>query len=264
MNKKKLLLFMLLMMGAFLVSLFVHPVAAADDFPYREKFGVPYIETADLAGEYDDVIIVDVRSQFEFDVVHVKKAVHVPMANIMFVKALEEIRGKSDSKKMAFYCNGHTCKKSYKAVKRAIDAGFENVYAYDAGIFDWIKAYPEKGVLMGASPVPQDKIIPKSDLEDKFLAYEEFRAKGNLADSAVVDIRDPMQREKKLDIKRVRNIPLDRIDKVLQDGIFKDKLLLIFDAVGKQVRWLQYHLEANGYTNYYFLNKGVRGKGGIK
>ena len=46
-----------------------------------------------------------------------------------------------------------------------------------------------------------------------------------------------------------------------------DKQLLIFDAVGKQVRWLQYHLEANGYNNYSFMEKGVLGAanaGGVK
>jgi hypothetical protein len=29
------------------------------------------------------------------------------------------------------------------------------------------------------------------------------------------------------------------------------------DAVGKQVEWIQYYLESEGYTNYYFLDKGV-------
>ena len=29
------------------------------------------------------------------------------------------------------------------------------------------------------------------------------------------------------------------------------------DAVGKQVQWVQYYLEMNGYKNYYFLDKGV-------
>mgnify|MGYP003502318962 FL=1 len=40
-------------------------------------------------------------------------------------------------------------------------------------------------------------------------------------------------------------------------GEFKGNQLLIMDAVGKQVEWIQYYLEAGGYTNYYFLDKGV-------
>ena len=62
-------------------------------------------------------------------------------------------------------------------------------------------------------------------------------------------------------------MPMDRLVKLLKKGEFKDKQMLIFDAVGKQVRWLQYHLEDNGYSNYYFLNKGVLGAaaaGGVK
>ena len=44
---------------------------------------------------------------------------------------------------------------------------------------------------------------------------------------------------------------------LINKGEFKDKQLLILDAVGKQVEWLQYHLEAKGYSNYLFLEKGV-------
>ena len=48
-----------------------------------------------------------------------------------------------------------------------------------------------------------------------------------------------------------------RLVSLVKKGEFKNKQLLIFDAVGKQVRWLQYHLEDGGYSDYYFLAKGV-------
>ena len=54
---------------------------------------------------------------------------------------------------------------------------------------------------------------------------------------------------------------------LLQKGELKDKTLLITDAVGKQVQWLQYYLDEGGYQNYFFLHKGVLGAseaGGVK
>ncbi|NIQ96147.1 MAG: sulfurtransferase, partial [Desulfuromonadales bacterium] len=65
----------------------------------------------------------------------------------------------------------------------------------------------------------------------------------------------------------VRSIPSDRLVKLLKQKKFRDGSLLITDAVGKQVRWLQYHLEDNGYTSYAFLDKGVLGAseaGGVR
>ena len=44
---------------------------------------------------------------------------------------------------------------------------------------------------------------------------------------------------------------------LINKGEFKEKQLLILDAVGKQVEWLQYYLEGKGYTNYLFLDKGM-------
>lgn len=38
----------------------------------------------------------------------------------------------------------------------------------------------------------------------------------------------------------------------------RNKKLLIYDAVGKQVRWLQYLLEKNNVTGYYFMKGGIK------
>ncbi len=233
--------------------------AIAEDFPLRAKYpNVKYMTTEELTANYDSTIVIDVRSQVEFDVAHVNSAVNIPIAKKTFTKELEKLRAKDGSKAIVTYCNGHTCAKSYKAVIAAMDDGFSNVYAYDAGIFDWIMANPDKATLMGQTPAPQDKIIPKDDLKAKMLSWSEFSAKSGEANSVTVDIRDPFQRKEIPKIAKLRNIPLDRLTKLLEKKEFADKQLLILDAVGKQVRWLQYHLAANGYENYYFLDKGVK------
>jgi rhodanese-related sulfurtransferase len=238
-------------------------VKAEDEFPLRKEFpNVPYIGTEELNNEYESVIIIDVRAQSEYDVVHINKAVNIPVAVSTFDSSVEKLRAKDGSQKIVFYCNGHTCKKSYQATESAIKSGFKNVYAYDTGIFDWIKAYPEKGILLGESPIPAEKVISKEAFERRLLSYADFQAKANSPSSVVIDIREPFQREKLLSLPKEKNIPFDRLVKLLEEGKFKDNQLLCYDAVGKQVDWLQYYLEKNGYTEYYFLKKGVEGTAG--
>ncbi len=260
MSKRSLqLLSLFVVCFALLVGL---AAAAEEGFPLREKFPkVKYLTTEAMFKEYQRVIIVDVRSKIEYDVIHINKAVHLPMATAMFVKDLEKLRPKNGSFPIAFYCNGHTCAKSYEAAEQAMDAGFTNTFAYDAGIYDWVKAHPDKGMLMGETPVRTDKLISKEMLAKKKIAYEEFKTKSQNPAAVVVDIREPVQREKVPPLPALRNIPSDRFAELVKMGEFKGKELLILDAVGKQVDWIQYYLEQYGYTNYFFLDKGV---GGIK
>lgn len=243
-----------------LISLMSSNLFAADDFPLRAKFpNVKPVLTEDLGKDFDKYIIIDVRSTMEYDVAHVNGAKHVSLSNASFTQDLEKVRGKNDPTPMAFYCNGHTCSKSYKAYEKAAEAGFTNIFAFDAGIFDWIMAHPEKATLMGKTPAPAEKIIPKSELIKKMLNYADFKAKAAEANSMVIDIREPFQRTEIPEIPNLRNIPLDRLIGLVKQKQFANNNLLILDAVGKQVDWLQYHLEDNGYTNYNFLEKGVAG-----
>ena len=48
-------------------------VTEQNPFPLRKHFpNCPFISTADLTKNYDNTIIIDVRSKFEFDVVHIE------------------------------------------------------------------------------------------------------------------------------------------------------------------------------------------------
>jgi rhodanese-related sulfurtransferase len=236
------------------------------EFPLREKYpDVKPVTLESLNAAYDRTIIIDVRAAEEYDVIHINKAQHIPVTNKSFLTDLEKVRGKEDSVDIAFYCNGHTCAKSYKAAEMAMGEGFKNVYCFDAGIFEWATAHPEKTTLLGKSPVDTSKLISNDALNAKKIGWDEFKAKAAEPNSIVIDSRDPFQRAKDTDLDQnknvvlngIRNIPMDRLTGLLQKGELKDKQLLIFDAVGKQVQWLQYHLQEAGYNNYYFLDKGV-------
>lgn len=242
-------------------AMIVTKVAAEDDFPLRAKYpDAKPISTEELTKGYDSAVIVDVRSTVEFEVARINSAKHVPITKASFAADLEKVRGKAEAAPMSFYCNGHKCAKSYEAYAKAAEAGFTNIFVYDGGIFDWMKANPDKATLMGKTPAPADKIIPESELKKRMIPLDEFKTKAAEANAMAIDIREPMQRKVIPDVKNLRNIPLDQLIGQLQKKQFADKHLLILDAVGKQVEWLQYHLEENGYSNYNFLTKGVDGQ----
>ena len=222
---------------------------------YRD---VPTYTAEQLDKDLDKVHIVDVRTRFEYSIIHINTAVNNPVMFMTFITKLKKLRALDGKKKIVFYCNGGSCTKSHEAVIKAQQAGFKNVYAYAAGIFSWVKKYPGKTTLLDQSPANLNSIIAKATLNTKMLGYDRFRHIASQGKSLVIDIRDPKQRKVTLDIES-RKIYLDRLVGYLKAGVWKDRQLLVYDAVGKQVRWLQYILVKNGYTNYYFLKKGARG-----
>lgn len=240
------------------LGLAVSMAFAEEGYPLRAKYStVKWISTETLNKEYNSAVIVDVRSDLEFNVIHINKALHIPVAHAAFAKELEKARGKESDKPLVFYCNGHTCAKAYEAAEQAMQLSFRNVFAYDSGIHDWVRAHPEKTTLMGTTPAPKSKLIPGDALAKKKIGFAAFKAKAESPNAVVVDIREPFQRREIPKFPRLRNIPSDRLLKLLEAGEFKKNELLIFDAVGKQVEWLQYYLERFGYKDYNFLKDGV-------
>ena len=233
--------------------------AEEEEFPLRAVYPeVPYIETQQLIEDYDKVIIVDIRSRLEYDVAHINKAYFIPFGKEGFEKELEELRSKEDATPLIFYCNGHSCAKSYLATRKAMSVGFLNVFCFDAGIFEWVANRPEEATVMGVTPALLDKIISAEEFAARKLDYPAFLEASKDPDTIVIDIRDPFQRELAPRLAHIRNIPLDNLLEMVVSRIWTEKRLLFFDAVGKQVRWLQYYLEAYGYMDYNFLDGGVR------
>jgi rhodanese-related sulfurtransferase len=238
--------------------------AAEEEFPGRPKFpDVPYIELNELFEQKNDVVIVDVRSQYEFETLRIKGAINMPVANKSFESQVLKLRQSTD-KPIAFYCNGHRCLKSYQAVKKSQNAGIDNTIAFDAGIFDWTKAFPNHAVLLGQSPVDPNKLIGKKSFQSRLLDPDLFSESvaQSQHNSIVIDVRDKFQRagigfypglEKwaSLDDRR-------KLNRYIEMAKRENKTLYIYDEVGSQVRWLQYALEKAGVKNYYFMERGAR------
>jgi len=142
------------------------------------------------------------------------------------------------------------------------EAGYKNTFAYDAGIPEWSKLHPSETIVMGkVLKDPGKQLISDSDFKKRLINFETFKTKAAKENTIVVDVRDFIQNSGKLPgIENVKAIPLDKfIPNFVSKKMEHNKTLLIFDQVGKQVKWLMYYLQNYGYKDYFFLDKGATG-----
>lgn len=235
--------------------------ASENEFPHRARFkDVPVVEISELKNRLNDVVIVDVRSKYEFDTLHIKGAINIPLASVDFAARIQALSS-NNGKKIVMYCNGGTCKKSYKAVHKAKQAGVNNCVAFDGGIYNWASTHPAHSVLLGHSPMRADAFIDNKRFKIRMLSAAEFESRlGPRAQ--ILDIRDRAQRDTQLFPFREKRAQLDEMDRIKQivtQSRRSNKTLLVYDKVGKQVRWFQYFLEREGVRNYYFMKGGSEG-----
>ena len=96
---------------------------AEESFPGRKLYPkVPFIELEDFYNQIKDVVVIDARSKYEYETLRIKKAVSVPLAltSKRFQKKMMMLRQENPGKKLVFYCNGHTCMKSYIKLLNAV------------------------------------------------------------------------------------------------------------------------------------------------
>lgn len=237
--------------------------AAEQKFPGRNTFpDVPVYELDELFRNFEHVVIVDARSHYEFETLRIKNAVNIALGTKSFDDQLQKLRASTD-KPIVFYCNGRTCYKSYEAVRQANFLKVENTYAFDAGVVEWARSHPQLAVLLGKSPIKPQDLISKEMFQSHLLAPKTFSDKVDSSSTIVLDVRDRFQREAigffpgnehwvNLDKK-------EQIHRYIEKAKRENKTLLIYDAVGKQVIWLQYTLEQAGFKNYYFMENGAQG-----
>jgi len=256
--KKLILLYILLMVNAFTCAnlLAAEPV---DDtyFPLRDTYSnLSTISHQALASKIDKAIIIDVRSDYEFSVLHIKKAINVPVTNSGFIPTLKILRT-NDDRDIIFYCNGVTCKKSYQAGEKAKQSGIERIFIFDLGVLNWARLHPDKSVFFNRSPLNTDHLIRPEKFRQHLLLPKDF-IKKITPKSLLIDIREPYQRNKLILKDNSVSAPLNKFQHTLKLIEKSDSTVLIYDAVGKQVRWLQYLLEKHNIENYYFMQGGVK------
>lgn len=256
--------FRILLTGALLLVTFCNSVFAADaEFPGRAIYlGTPHISIDDFNKDFDNAVVVDVRSQYEYETLRIIGAKNLPLNSAGFVRKMQKLRSDNKDKKIVVYCNGKSCMKSYKAASKAKARGITNVIAYDAGIMDWAKTYPEKSVLLGITPIDPNKLIAKSRFKERLLEPKKFAEMSTGKNISVLDVRDRLQRMGMglfVGIEEQAGLDNDaKLNHYIKKATDEKKTLLIYDESGKQVRWLMYRLEAKGMQDYYFMKGGTR------
>lgn len=236
--------------------------ASTNEFPGRKLYlAVPYIELTELYQKRSSVIFVDVRSSYEFQTLRIRGAINVPLASPDFIQKMKQLRSKAGNKAIVVYCNGKTCLKSYKAARKCRKNNISNVIAYDAGIMDWAKKYPSEAVLLGQSPINPKRLIPKDRFKKHLLSSSKFEEKVATTNAIVLDVRDRFQREGiSIFVGKEYRAPLDNqklINEYLDKAKKENRTLLVYDAAGKQVQWLMYHIEQKGLKSYFFMEGGA-------
>ena len=235
--------------------------AANKEFPGRDLYpSIPYIELDKFFQHFKTYTVVDVRSNFEYNTLHIKDAKNIPLASKTFVQDMRALREKS-KQTIVVYCNGRTCMKSYKAARKAGIENISDVVAFDAGIMDWSKAHPTLAVLLDEPLNDASKLISKASFESHLISANDFGNKIAESDDIVLDVRDRFQREGlSIFVGREYRVSLDntkKLIKYIKKAQAEKKGLLIYDAAGKQVRWLQYYLVKHNVSKYYFMKGGI-------
>lgn len=102
------------LMALLAVTLLSPQLSAADDsFPLREKYDeVKWMSTEELRARLGKVIVVDARNSMEYEVIHITGAQNF-LVGKMKKGDLLQLREQTGTTPFVFYCNGHTCSKSY-------------------------------------------------------------------------------------------------------------------------------------------------------
>ena len=144
--------------------------AVDEDFPGRNAYpDVLIYENSRLFNDFKDVVLVDTRSQREYETLRIKGAVNIPVTSKEFDDRIKLLRA-STKKPIVFYTSRQTCNKSYLAGRKANHLNIEDTYAYDAGVFNWAKTHPNHVILLGkkSDDVPAD-IIPPNKIQISFV-----------------------------------------------------------------------------------------------
>jgi rhodanese-related sulfurtransferase len=240
------------------------------EFPLRWRYpDVKILSTQEFHKMHDRVLVVDARTRFEWETMRINGSINVPVDEVdngrnRAFEADMSIVQKSNTKPIVFYCNGKACAKSYEAARRAQRAGITNIYAYDAGIFDWANAHPELTTLYEKTPIDKSDLISPAEFKAHTLAAKDFRARADAdrCNCIIVDIRDRGQRDFLLFPMREEHVNVDdkvAVNALIEQAKLQRKTLLIYDAVGKQVMWLQYYLVRRGAKDYFFMQGGEEG-----
>ncbi|WP_218044241.1 rhodanese-like domain-containing protein [Kiloniella majae] len=127
---------------AIICSIFLTANVYADEVSPTDISGATTVNTAEAKALFDEgVYFVDVRKDSDWEAGRVPDAIHIELKKVYSDETLSAEVEKDA--KVVIYCNGEKCLRSAKAVTKAVEWGFTNVYYFRDGFPAWKAAgYP--------------------------------------------------------------------------------------------------------------------------
>ncbi len=207
--------------------------------------------------EFHDVMLLDIRSRFEFDVLSIKTSINLPIEKASSLERIKRFVQYQPDIKIIVIDNNDETSRPFEAARLLQRYGLHNVRVYDEGVFSWLWYYPERTRLMGESPAKINTVIPISKTVSHSVNYNQFSNLSKKPDALVIDTRDIYQQNIGFVDLEYINIPFESLLHAISNRIWAEKQLLFFDATSQRYQMLQLFLQASGYYDYYFLEGGV-------
>ena len=191
--------------------------------------------------ETKSALVVFPLSPIEFNDLHIEDSVNIPM------DLLQEQLPQDKSQKIIFYCLGVKCVASWRAAEKAVELGYENVYAFREGLPGWTAAgYPT--VTVNKLPDVEVKIITTSELS------------GQLANNLVILLDINLTTDSKkfyIDTPQRVHVPMDVLHQKTSE-LNKSDAIAVLCLKGKRSPTAARYLIGQGFENVTVVEGGIQ------
>lgn len=193
-------------------------------------------QTEKLLNSDKDVLIIDVRSEYEYEKGHLLNAINLPYDDDDFKSELNEIIDYKD-KIVLVYCRSGN--RSEKAAVKLVDNGFKNV----KNVTDGVDEYDYKLVKVDNITGREAEKMINDDKHDK--------------DLIILDVREPKDFNNGYLLNAI-NIPIEDIDKRMDElRNYKSKDIIVYCNTGRKSAEVAEKLVEHGFTDVTNIVDGV-------
>lgn len=213
-----------------------------------------FIEAATLYDTFYNYIVVDVRSRYEYDLMHIQDAISIPASDSDFSQRIGSL-ARTSKYPIVLYANDRSDKKAHYAARELLKTGLKTIHVLDAGMSFWDKTYPQT---ISYSRSMQPRILD-TEIAQHTLHITSFNQQYSRLEGQLVDISDYSQSS--FPGKNTLKLSLDdnrKFKRIIANAVKNEQALFFADDTGLQYQWLIYSLKAAGLQQYYFLEGGVQ------
>ena len=202
-----------------------------------------HVVASDKFVKSGNIILIDTRTQAEYEAGHVARAINIPLA--AFTYDLNDEFPRSKSAPIVVYGNGSDSKKAYNVIKK-MRRKTGSIMA--SSLEDWVA----KGNKLVTGPSSRE-IVWVRKLEKGEIALKEFNqiAKNSPADKLILDVRTNEEVEDGV-YKNAKSIPLDEVGARLEE-LPKDKEIIIHCTTGSRAEMAHLELKRAGFKSRYLV-----------